>query len=530
MSDDQGRISTVGYCIIKTTFKQKIALIVFGLFLGIVLLEIGLRIGGFIFLYLQERANLASLTQRGEFVIMCLGESTTALGGDNAYPRQLEKILNERNTGIKFSVINKGIVATDTTIIASLLEENLDHYKPDIVLTMIGINDRQNKLIFEDTLSAKFSRFLKNFRVYKLARLLQKHISLTLQNFFSEPSEAKESELSEDKPVCESPDVSGETEKRLRGLIRGHPEDPMPYLELGDLLMTSNRLEEAEALFLKVEAIAPELIENRYDDLTCIHFDQGNFQQCMRIGEKAITYKEGKISSIVGDRLARAYLDHNPGEAERICRMVLASDPHNAPAWCHLGHYYYARGNWETAEQAYRKAVEIEPSNIAFTHLMFEYFRRREFEKAEELGLHILSTQPDNLRMIGALATCYQLWGKHDLANKYYDKIAFLENRAYNAQTIDNYRQIKKILDERGIPLVCVQYPMRSVEPLKKIFNDQQGPIFVDNEIAFKKAIRGGRYTYYFTDNFGGDFGHCTRAGNRLLAENIADTILKDYF
>jgi lysophospholipase L1-like esterase len=28
----------------------------------------------------------------------------------------------------------------------------------------------------------------------------------------------------------------------------------------------------------------------------------------------------------------------------------------------------------------------------------------------------------------------------------------------------------------------------------------------------------------------GGDFGHCTPKGNRLLAENIAQTILKEVF
>jgi hypothetical protein len=31
-------------------------------------------------------------------------------------------------------------------------------------------------------------------------------------------------------------------------------------------------------------------------------------------------------------------------------------------------------------------------------------------------------------------------------------------------------------------------------------------------------------------DMFGGDFGHCTEKGNQLLAQNIADTILKEVF
>jgi len=29
---------------------------------------------------------------------------------------------------------------------------------------------------------------------------------------------------------------------------------------------------------------------------------------------------------------------------------------------------------------------------------------------------------------------------------------------------------------------------------------------------------------------FGGDFGHCTHKGNRLLAENIANVIFKEVF
>jgi len=71
---------------------------------------------------------------------------------------------------------------------------------------------------------------------------------------------------------------------------------------------------------------------------------------------------------------------------------------------------------------------------------------------------------------------------------------------------------------------------MRSIEPLKRIFGDQQGIIFVDNEKVFKDAVRKQGYTQYFLDMFGGDFGHCTKKGNRLLAENIANVILGEVF
>jgi hypothetical protein len=71
---------------------------------------------------------------------------------------------------------------------------------------------------------------------------------------------------------------------------------------------------------------------------------------------------------------------------------------------------------------------------------------------------------------------------------------------------------------------------MRSVLPLKKIFQIQEGIIFVDNEQIFKKAVKKSGYKEYFIDMFAGDFGHCTEKGNRLLAENIANVILKEAF
>lgn len=48
-------------------------------------------------------------------------------------------------------------------------------------------------------------------------------------------------------------------------------------------------------------------------------------------------------------------------------------------------------------------------------------------------------------------------------------------------------------------------------------------------------TFMGGENSYpaeenYFTNNCGGSFGHCTPKGNRLLAKNITNNILKKYF
>jgi len=68
---------------------------------------------------------------------------------------------------------------------------------------------------------------------------------------------------------------------------------------------------------------------------------------------------------------------------------------------------------------------------------------------------------------------------------------------------------------------------MRNIDSLKKMLDGTRGVIFVDNERNFKEAVKKEGFNEYFNDMFAGDFGHCTAKGNRLLAENIANEILK---
>ena len=103
---------------------------------------------------------------------MCLGESTTV----GQYPSFLQEVLNQRNIAIKFSVIDKGICGANTSYIVDNLESDLDAYHPDMVITMMGINDWGPHIPYEVVSDSKAINFLKSFRTYKLTRLLWLHI------------------------------------------------------------------------------------------------------------------------------------------------------------------------------------------------------------------------------------------------------------------------------------------------------------------------------------------------------------------
>ena len=477
--------------IIKTNLFQKILLILFGLSLFLLSLEIGLGISGFVLSSLQEYRNQVSLKQKGEYRIMCLGESTTA--GDDSYPRQLEEILNQRGQGIKFRVINKGVGAAFTSFILAHLEENLNKYNPDMVITMIGINDYGPHMPYKDGDVSKTSLFFRSFKTYNLARLIWLHLVSKLK------------ELHRERTFIE---------QTLEKAIKVNPKNYGAYSRLAWFYEGQGKYDLANKLFKK-------------------SIEAGSGNSGLN-GELAWLYT---VSGCIYARQEKYTL------AEEMLKKAIGLNSENYWAYYYLWDLYVRQGKYTLAEEMLKKAIALNRGNdssdlfakqMFYKELGWFYVEQKkyaqaqdQFEKAALLtGAVKFDTYNDG--SYGALAILYRENGKYEAADRYYMKSKSLEN--YHPSTINNYRKIKEILDRRGVKLVCVQYPMRSIEPLKKIFKGERDIIFVDNEKIFSDIFTEANYREYFIDMFAGDFGHCTYKGNRLLAENIANVILREAF
>ncbi|MCX5694676.1 MAG: tetratricopeptide repeat protein [Candidatus Omnitrophica bacterium] len=470
--------------------KQKIALILFGLFLFLMLLEASLRLGGAILLSIQEHRNLQSMKQKGAYRILCLGESTT--GGQ--YPPFLEEMLNQRNIGIKFSVIDDGTAGFNTKTILQKLEGNLDKYKPQMVIAMMGINDGGERAFWENKYSVKVISFLESFRVYKLARLIWLHMQdkfrktqgyllkagLSIAYAGSIPAEDSFKKTAE-------PDSQDNSKANLK--------DDQAYLEDAELYSIAGRFADAEASLKKALAINPQnnFVHGR---LIFLYWDYKYFPQSVSAFEEAI-----KIN------------------------------PLNAEAYYQMSGAYTDRGEYSSAEQLLRKTIEISPDHFpAVSALTLVYRRQGKYLEIEKLLKKYIKQYPQSEYICSLLAAFYEQTGRYRSAKEYYKAANKLRMQYYNPTTRSNYLKLKSVLDKRNIKLVCMQYPVRSVEPLKEIFPDRDGIIFVDNEKVFKDALKSSSYESIFRDSFAGDFGHCTDKGNQLLAQHIADVILKNVF
>ena len=130
----------------------------------------------------------------------------------------------------------------------------------------------------------------------------------------------------------------------------------------------------------------------------------------------------------------------------------------------------------------------------------------------------------------GYVAACLEMNGQKDLANAFIKEKMGTFNDTYAAPgTRKSYLEVKDLLISKQIQPVFVQYPLRDIQPLMSIFGSQPDKdriIFVDNGPVFKKAVAASSYSTYFKDRASGDTGHAMPAGNHLLAQNIADTIV----
>jgi len=532
---------------------------------------------------------------------MCLGESTT----QRQYPIYLKDILNRRNIGIEFSVIDKGRAGTNTSTILSQVIAYLDEYHPDMVITMMGINDRGGRIPYEATATSNTLLLFRSLRTYKLTRLLWLHIvtkakeigiykpkkyktnnslgfdssingiksnyneqtnssqvnksldmtkDISLQSKWTfdalkrlymdaaNYSQAKESfeKALELNPKDDDAYIGLgviylaqkdylKTEESFKTALAINPLNRWIYIGLGESYKRQGKYAQAEQSFIKAIELNPRNDE-AYSSLGEFYYKQGKYAQAEELFKKAIELNPRNDEAY--SSLGEFYCDQGENtQAEELFKKAIELNPRNDEAYSSLGELYCDQGENTQAEELFKKAIELNPRNDeAYSSLGKLYCGQGKNTQAVGLFKKAIELNPKNERAYGRLATIYSQLSNRRFYENYQSRADQIQEGFYNYVTVNNYRMLKQILDSRKIRLVCVQYPLCSVAALKKIFEGQEGVIFVDNEEIFKNAIFREGYREYFVDMFGGNFGHCTKEGNRLLAKNIADAILKVVF
>ncbi len=475
------------------SFSKKVWLMVLGLFLAVIVVEGILRLGGFLFFAGQNFRNNMPHRTREVYRILCLGESTTALGGEQSWPRQLEEIINSRSDTVAVQVINKGIPGGSSVKILKQLKDNLDSYQPEMVIVMMGVNDEAGILPQGNKDEQVGMLPWQRLKTYKLMRLIAMRI--TQKHELKKQLEDNDSEGACFALGWQYMD-SGYIDKAKQSFTKVlviNPKNEGAYMSLGDCYLFTGNLKEAGEMFLRALAIDP-----------------GNYDIYIKLGWIYNGFKQYD-------------------QAERQFKKAIEINPRKDRAYCRLGRCYYDSRQYEKAEKLYLQAMEINPqSSEAYGELGNLYLKLQQYEKGCEIFAQAIKKAPNNSKAWGVLALLYLENKNYSQSRKCFEVADSIRTDGVNNQAWLNYNILKDTVLARNIQLVCVQYPLRDLNQLKEKLLSHENIIFVDNEESFKQAVKNTNYFEYFSDIFAGNFGHCTAKGNRLLAENIYNAIINN--
>ena len=354
---------------IKTTTKQKIGLILFGILLALIILELGLRVGGFVVSSYQRVNNKEDFD--ADYRILCFGESTTALGGKYSWPVQLEKILNNKSQKIKFKVFNEGIAGTNTAFILSHLEDNLDKYKPHIVITMMGINDGDLIFKYEENLRVKIALSLKDLRIYSLSKLLWKSWKNKIRSIITQDNI-----------------LTNEINEKVDN-----------YMELGENYRKKEKYEKAEKILKKVIEMDPKNDE-AYFELGSICWDKNNFTEAEKMFKKAIELNPNDGGIYL--ELGQFYYDQGRlKEAEYMFTEAIEINPNTDEAYCGLGRVYNKQGiSDKEIDKFYRKGgFSIRVQNNIPSSEITEYHYQQLYNELNKRGIRYIAMQYPTLNI-----------------------------------------------------------------------------------------------------------------------------------
>ncbi|MHB9154876.1 MAG: tetratricopeptide repeat protein [Endomicrobiales bacterium] len=255
------------------TFKGKAGVFAAGIVMTALVLELGLRIVG----YLQtSRADMDGLREdKGKQVILCLGDSFVFGVGapaEKSYPSQLEEMLNNAEGKEAFRVVNMGVQGQNTAQLLETLPQHIKIVQPRAIVILSGGANLWNywgyyAYLKKGSFASFINENLYRVRAFKLAKLVLVNIEEKKEKMRAfRMSRFKMEQCGQYNTQALEYLKMGKYEKAVscfRKVLEIDPNNPENYYNLGQAYIKQEEYEKALQAFMQGVRLNPGNEKNR---------------------------------------------------------------------------------------------------------------------------------------------------------------------------------------------------------------------------------------------------------------------------
>ena len=548
-----------GKAAVRPTWRRRIVALSLGVLGLLITIEVTSAIAYQLFVSRQHTANAGAIENTDDEVrILCVGESTTAVAGDESgtllvprtsYPAQLEATLSERAPQIPWRVLNGGIMGGTSSAVLTRLETDLNTLKPHIIIAMMGIKDTPAEWT---PFGIPIPSALLRLHAVRLAIWLLEDVKLEasprpvdVHSFDDLPAWAKERYKHVGNHVMELRTLENRTaldtlkvgvyalhmgyvehaEQRVRAVVNQYD---VGYVLLARILAAAGRHTEAAELLVQASRKHPS--EGLYRvALADLFWRQGEMDAAHQVldmlaqtpypdvvqFEATLTRAETFLAQDKPHAALQALVGEVPERTEQEVEVL----PNlKVRLLTTRGRAQLATKDWVQAEASLLSALDKKPDRQASMFLLAQVYRETGRLDLEAEVRQKLLSHSGRVAEYFELAKLMRLSGDEDGAR------SVMEAAAHETPSLrENYALLYEMARRHGAQLVVMQYPGFSLEPAKIYAPDVDGVTYIDNQTVFDADPEG----YFFAPTYPQSFSHYTLEGSKVLASHIADSILE---
>ncbi len=295
------------------------------------------------------------------------------------------------------------------------------HYTKGRIYLLRG--DGENAVsALRTTVDAK-PEFIPGYLRLAEAHMLNREFNLandTLQRALKADPESREVRRALARVLMEKKDPEGAV-SQLREAIEAHPGDPALRADLGDLFLAMKAFGPAEQQYAEIKRMAPASPLG-YVRMSRWRKVQGDGAGAVEEMEQA--YRLDPQAPVLLASLVKLYLEEDRhDQALSLCNERIEKDARDALAYSVLGQIRAARREYEKAEAAFRKAIEIRPDWPApQKDLAKLYLVQGKRDEALAKYEAALEANPEDFSLYLVLGQLYEQTGDFPGAIRVYDR------------------------------------------------------------------------------------------------------------